>query len=149
MKPEVQCCSRVQVNPDVRTNVHQTRHLWKLSADHQAMQNLVCIFMSRLEKTHTDKNWSPSQETPDRVFKVGVSWSQAVNLACVIPEFFCPSFYSMTSHIGIHRRVKLHKRGLTISSPQTGLGCTCLALSDISDLILSICIKHALPPVVH
>lgn len=47
--------------------------------------------------------------------------------ACAIPQLFCPSFHAMASPIWCHRAVKLHKHGLSVPSPQAGLGCICLA----------------------
>lgn len=77
IKLAVQCCSRAQRNPSVRTDAHQTpapleaqsRQPWHF--DYQPMQNLVCIFTSRLEKIHIDKHMCLTQEISDRVFRAG------------------------------------------------------------------------------
>lgn len=53
--------------------------------------------------------------------------------ARTIPKLFWPSFHAMASPIWCHRAIKLHKHGLSVPSPQAGLGCTCLAYGDFSD----------------
>lgn len=139
-----QACSTMLIKDPKETQyknyVHQTpaplgnqsRH--PRDFDHQPMQNLVCIFMSGLEKTHMGKNMSLSQEISNRVFRVRISWSQTMNPACAIPKLFCPSFHAMAFPIWCYRAIKLHKLRLSVPSPQDRLGCTCLAHGDFSDL---------------
>lgn len=140
VKHAVQCWSRTPRKPSVRTMFIRLQHLWELSLDtHKILTINQCkiwfvIFMSRLEKTHVDKNVSLSEEISNRVFRVRISWSQTMSPACAIPKLFCLSFHAMASPIWCHRAVKLHKHGLSVPSPQDRLDCTCLAHGDFSDL---------------